>query len=117
MVASIFLSVKFFGISHDNWMHLAVLRTLCVLFNVASLLVPLKLVREIELSTGTREAKDAERARLQKIFRGGVVRILIVGALHVGLKMMPPLLVSSAMAVFDILENPSIERLKKDKEN
>ena len=65
----------------------------------------------IEHSMGSKESKTESRKELRKLFGSIAVRAIIIGSLHLKTSMLPPLLVSSIMAVTSVLENQRCEAI------
>ena len=71
----------------------------------------------IESDLGSKDFKTAARTQLRKMFGSVVVRAIVITFVHIKTSMLPPLLVSSTMAILSVLENERCEKIvlkKKD---
>mmetsp|Transcript_21870 Transcript_21870/g.36883 ORF Transcript_21870/g.36883 Transcript_21870/m.36883 type:complete len:134 (-) Transcript_21870:32-433(-) len=108
-VSCVFALIKLLALSSQNDLHLTSLRAVFGLIHVYLFTIFIRAKLVIDNGTGSKESKAAARSELRKLFGSIAVRGIIISFVHVKTSMLPPLLVSSIMAIMSVLENDRCE--------
>ena len=104
-MVSIFAILKLLKISAENETHLLALRGFFVAVHLFFFITFVRTNIMIESLVGAKETKIKSRLALRSEFGNILFRAIVIGLIHYKTLMMPPLIVSSVIGLFTVIEN------------